>query len=82
MRRTVAEHERLALDQARVSVCSILRDYIKGQITAIDVGMKSFEGAFLDSILLPSGRTVLREIEERGLLKLEPPKHEKVVPLK
>lgn len=91
MRRTVAEHERLALDQAQVSICSVLRDYIKGQVTAIATGIKSFEGAFLDSILLPSGRTVLQEIEERGLLKLEPPpakstlgqaKHEKVVPLK
>ena len=82
MRKTRVAHERLAHDQAQVSVCSILRDYIKGQMTAVDVGLLTFDSAFLGSILLPSGRTVLQEIEERGMLKLPKLEDEKVVALK
>lgn len=79
MRRTTVEHERLALDQAQVSVCSILRDYVKGQITAIEVGLLSFEGAFLGSILLPSGERVIDRVQADKLL---PAPDEKVVALK
>jgi hypothetical protein len=66
------EHERRALKQASISVYSILRDWIKGQVTAIEVGMLSFEGAFLGQIMLPDGRTVLERIEQTDLLKLPP----------
>lgn len=65
---TRVEHERKALAQGHVSVYSELRDWIKGQIVAIETGMLSFEGAFLGQILLPNGRTVLEEIGERALL--------------
>ncbi len=47
MRTTKADYENRALKQANVSVYSILRDWIKGQVTAVEVGMLSFEGAFL-----------------------------------
>lgn len=56
---TRVQHERKALDIASVAVYSILRDWIKGQVTAIETGVLSFEGAFLGQIMLPSGRTVL-----------------------
>ena len=62
MRATRAEHERRALKQANTSVYSILRDWIKGQLTAVEVGMLSFEGAFLGQILLPTGETVLQRV--------------------
>jgi hypothetical protein len=62
------DYERKALQQAQVSVCSILRDWIKGQITAIEVGLLSFEGAFLGQILLGSGKTVLDHVESQKLL--------------
>ncbi len=78
-RRTIVEHERLALDQAQVSVCSILRDYVKGQITAIEVGLLSFEGAFLGSILLPSGERVIDRVQADKLL---PAPDDNVVALK
>lgn len=69
MRRSLKDHERNALDQAQISVCSILRDWIKGQVTAIEVGILTFEGAFLGQILLPSGKTVLEEAQgSLGLL--------------
>lgn len=68
MRRTKQEHEQKALDIASVAVYSIVRDWVKGQIAAIETGVLSFEGAFLGQILLPSGRTVLEEAGERQLL--------------
>lgn len=64
------EHERKALNVANVAVYSILRDWIKGQIMAIETGILSFEGAFLGQILLPSGRTVLEHASESQLLQL------------
>jgi len=65
MRCNRVEHERKALKQAEISVWSILRDWIKGQVTAIETGILSFEGAFLGQILLPStGKTVLETAEE------------------
>jgi hypothetical protein len=72
---TLAQHERKALDIASVAVYSILRDWIKGQITAIETGILTFEGAFLGQILLPTGRTVLEHATEAKLLPaLEGPK--------
>jgi hypothetical protein len=67
-RRSRVDHERAAMAQAQVSTCSILRDWIKGQITAIECGILSFEGAFLGQILLPNGRTVLEAASEQNLL--------------
>lgn len=60
-RSSLKEHERKALDVASVAVYSILRDWIKGQVAAIETGVLSFEGAFLGQMLLPSGKTVLEE---------------------
>lgn len=70
MKMTAREHERRALKQANISVYSILRDWIKGQVTAIEVGMLSFEGAFLGQILLANGETVLDRIQEMKLLRI------------
>lgn len=69
-RRTKQQHEAKALDQAQISVCSVLRDWIKGQITAVEVGILTFEGAFLGQILLPSGKTVLEHAQASELLAL------------
>lgn len=63
-----AEHEAKAKEVAGIAVYSILRDWIKGQVTAIETGILSFEGAFLGQIMLPSGKTVLEEAEARKLL--------------
>lgn len=70
MRKTRTQHEAQALDQAQISVCSVLRDWIKGQITAIEVGILTFEGAFLGQILLPNGKTVLDHAASSGLLQI------------
>lgn len=70
-RATLKQHEQRALEQAEISACSILRDWIKGQITAVEVGLVSFEGAFLGQILLANGKTVHEHTEAAGLLQLE-----------
>lgn len=67
-RSTQADHEKKALKQAEISVCSVLRDWIKGQVVAIETGVLTFEGAFLGQILLPTGKTVLEQIDNQGLL--------------
>lgn len=74
-RATQAEHQRKAMDIASVAVYSILRDWIKGQITAIETGILTFEGAFLGQILLPTGKTILDHVTEQKMLPaLEAPK--------
>jgi hypothetical protein len=66
---TVEEYEQRALKQGEIAVYSILRDWIKGQITAVEVGMLSFEGAFLGQIMLPTGETVLQRVTQQHLLE-------------
>lgn len=67
------DHERQALKQAEIAVYSILRDWIKGQVMAIECGILSFQGAFLGQILLPSGSTILQHVQNNNLLALEAP---------
>lgn len=65
---TRAEHEAKALKIGGTAVYSILRDWVKGQVTAIEIGMMSFEAAFLSHILLPSGISVIEHFENQKLL--------------
>lgn len=74
-----AEHEAKAKAIGATAVYSICRDWIKGQITAVETGMLKFEGAFLGQLLLPNGKTVLEHVEEKQLLPT--PEH-KVIELK
>ena len=64
-RGTRADYEAKALKQGQIAVYSILRDWIKGQVTAVEVGMLSFEGAFLGQILLPNGETIMERVERQ-----------------
>ena len=77
MRKTKNEYEQAALEAGQIAVWSILRDWIKGQLMAIETGILSFDAAFLGQILLPSGKTVHEQIEEKNMLPaLETPKGE------
>ena len=67
-RATRLEHERKAMEIASTAVYSILRDWIKGQVTAIETGILTFEGAFLGQLLLGNGRTVLEVVHEAKML--------------
>ena len=74
-RGTREQYERKAMDIASIAVYSILRDWIKGQVTAIETGILTFEGAFLGQILLGSGKTVLEHVEQNKMLPaLEEPR--------
>lgn len=62
------EHEARALKIGSVAVYSILRDWVKGQVTAIEIGMLTFEAAFLAHLVLPSGMSVIEHITRQNLL--------------
>lgn len=65
---TRQDHEAKALKQAKISICSILRDWVKGQTTAIECGVLSFEAAFMPHMLLRDGRRVLDAAHQANLL--------------
>jgi len=67
-RTTQVEYEKRAVEQGSIAVYSMLRDWIKGQITAIESGILTFEGAFLGQILLSNGKTVLEHAMSNKLL--------------
>jgi hypothetical protein len=72
---TRQEHEQSALRQGHIAVNSILRDWIKGQITAVECGILSFEAVFLPYMLTADGRPLVERISETELLpKPEEPK--------
>lgn len=47
------------LNQGLVAINSVLRDWVKGQITALECGMLEFDEIFLPHMLTFDGRTVL-----------------------
>lgn len=63
-----SEHEQKALEVGSVAIYSILRDWIKGQVTAIEIGMLTFESAFLSHIMLPDGKRVIERVSELKML--------------
>lgn len=67
-RGTRDEYKQRALTQAQISVCSILRDWVKGQVVAVECGMMSFEAAFMPHILLKTGERVIDRVQTQGLL--------------
>ena len=71
MRLSQRDYQSKALAQGQLAVYSILRDWIKGPVTAIEVGMLSFDAAFLGQILLPDGRSVMDHVEGQRLLQIE-----------
>jgi hypothetical protein len=62
------EYEQAALKQGHIAVNSMLRDWIKGQITAIEAGMLQFEAVFMPYMLTADGRTVMERAADLGLL--------------
>ena len=55
-----------ALEQAKLSVCSVLRDWVKGQVTAVECGIMSFETAFMPHLLLATGERVIDRLTAAG----------------
>jgi hypothetical protein len=69
-RRRTSKHdyEQEVLAQGHRAVNSILRDWIKGQITAIECGILQFEHVFMPYMLTSSGRTVLEHLRDNNVL--------------
>uniref|UniRef100_A0A6M3J3I2 Uncharacterized protein n=2 Tax=viral metagenome TaxID=1070528 RepID=A0A6M3J3I2_9ZZZZ len=65
------EYEQKALEIGSIAIYSILRDWVKGQMTAIETGILSFESAFLAHIMLPSGNSLIEEIKAKKILAIE-----------
>lgn len=57
-----------------LAVPSILRDWIKGQITAVEIGLMPFEHAFLPHMIAHDGTRLV----DHAVKLLEPPKREPV----
>ncbi len=72
-RSTKQEHEAKALDQGLIAINSVLRDYCKGMVTAIECGALSIEQAMLGHMLLGNGQTVMGHLVETSLLSLPAP---------
>jgi hypothetical protein len=71
------DYEQKVLAQGHIAVNSILRDWIKGQVTAVECGILSFEAVFMPFMLTADGRPLL----ERAVELLPRPADEKVVSL-
>lgn len=61
-------YDRKALELGRVAVCSVLRDWIKGQMTAVECGVLSFDAVFMPHMLLKDGRRVIEAAQQAKLL--------------
>lgn len=69
-----------ALKQAKISVCSVLRDWVKGQTTAVECGVITFHEAFMAHMVLPNGQRVIEAARSAKILPQPTP--QKVVEFK
>jgi hypothetical protein len=65
---TRTDYEQRALRQGDVAINSILRDWVKGQITAVECGVLSFDAVFMPYMLTSDGRSVLERMQSLNLL--------------
>ena len=65
---TSKDHERRALVQGLIAVNSILRDWVKGQVVAVECGMMSFDAVFMPHMLAPDGRLLIEHLAEKKML--------------
>lgn len=57
-----------AIKQGLIAVNSILRDWVKGQVTAVETGILTFEAVFVAHMITGDGRSVLERIQSENLL--------------
>ena len=67
------EWEERAVEQGMVAVNSILRDWVRGQITAVETGITEFRHVFLPYLVTAGGETVAELVDRRGGELLELP---------
>jgi hypothetical protein len=59
------EYERAALQQGLIAVNSILRDWVKGQVMAVECGILSFEAVFIPYMLTADGTPLIEKLKSR-----------------
>lgn len=64
-----SEYKAKALEIGSTAIYSVLRDYIKGQVTYVEIGMMTFEEAFLSHLMLPDGQRVIEKFHKMKLLE-------------
>ena len=57
-----------AMAQGLIAINSVLRDYCKGMVTAIECGMVPAEQAMLGHMLLANGSPVIKHIASQKLI--------------
>jgi len=72
MRKKKHDHEMEAKRMGEKAAPSILRDWIKGQVTAVEMGLMPFEHAFMPHMLTHDGTRLV----DRAVLLLEAPNPE------
>jgi hypothetical protein len=65
---TKQQWETKALEIGSVAVYSILRDWIKAQVVAVETGLVSFEEIFMAHMMLPNGQRMIEHAKENNLL--------------
>ena len=70
-RYSAKDWERRALEQGTIAVNSILRDWVRGQIVAIETGITEFRHVFLPYMVTANGETVAELVDRRGTQVLE-----------
>ena len=70
---SAADWESKAVLQGMIAVSSALRDWVKGQVTAIETGIVPFDHVFLPYMVTGTGETVAERFDSGGWL-LEAPK--------
>jgi hypothetical protein len=67
-RGTKQNYELGALRQGQIAVNSILRDWVKGQVMAVECGILSFEAVFMPYMLTNDGRPLIERVASLDLL--------------
>lgn len=62
------DYEQAALRQGAIAINSILRDWVKGQLTAVECGVLSFEAVFMPHMLTNDGRPLIERVQEAKML--------------
>ena len=62
------DYEQDALRQGHLAISSILRDWVKGQITAVDCGILSFEACFMAHMPTSDGRPLIERLADGDLI--------------
>lgn len=62
------QYEREALEHGQQVCPSMLRDWIKGQLTAVECGMVSFDHVFMPYMLTADGRPLIDKVRDEKLL--------------